>query len=217
MNDYVILIPARSGSKGIKNKNIIELGGKSLIDLAIDTALLIKTFNLLSNAPIIVSTDYDPKFINTDPAVYSYNKRPAELCTDKSSIFDTLAYIVKEYSVTKGVVLLEPTSPFRDQHTIELFVELIENANEIVISCKKIAGFIWRSNNSKNEPFSEDLYRRQDRPEYYEEVGTFYYFPVGTASQRNLWNDVRILLVDNMQAIDINEPQDLQFAKKVSC
>ena len=49
---FLILIPARSGRKGIKNKNIIKVGGKPLIEYTITFANSLKL-----DTEVVVSTD----------------------------------------------------------------------------------------------------------------------------------------------------------------
>ena len=50
--NYLCIIPARSGSKGIKNKNIVKLKKKPLIQYTIDVAKKLK-----KHCEIVVSTD----------------------------------------------------------------------------------------------------------------------------------------------------------------
>ena len=50
--EIICIIPARFGSKGIKNKNIIKINGKRLINYTIDTAIKLNEY-----CDIIISTD----------------------------------------------------------------------------------------------------------------------------------------------------------------
>ena len=52
MENYVAIIPARKGSKTIKNKNLIKIRGKKLIDHTIDAAIKTKKIS-----KIVISTD----------------------------------------------------------------------------------------------------------------------------------------------------------------
>ena len=84
------LIPARGGSKGIKNKNIIDLCGKPLIQYSIDAALQSKYID-----DVVVSTD--------SQAIADVSKkcgaevpflRPAELASDTAKSIDAVIHAV---------------------------------------------------------------------------------------------------------------------------
>ena len=107
------LIPARSGSKGVVDKNILELGGLSLIERAV----LFSSF--IGIQTTIVSTDsklYLEKGVRAGATKTSL--RPIELAKDDASTYDVLIYEWKKIEISNRVdydycLLLEPTSPFR--------------------------------------------------------------------------------------------------------
>lgn len=107
------LIPARSGSKGVPNKNIRRIGGRSLFALAIAAA---------RDAGL-----FDRIFVSTDSPDYAAEAaregietpwlRPAELAGDKALVADTIRHTLETFA-QRGehfdtLVLLEPTSPLR--------------------------------------------------------------------------------------------------------
>ena len=117
------IIPARSGSKGIPGKNLNEIGGKTLVARAVETARATGLF-----ARIVLSTD--------DPAIAAEGQRagadvpylrPAELASDTANILDVVRQLLAAirsagepfYDV---VALLEPTSPAR---TPDIVVETV--------------------------------------------------------------------------------------------
>ena len=84
--DILAIIPARSGSKGIKNKNIKKIKNKSLIQYAVDTAISSKLF---SN--IILTSDnekYKKEIIHYKNNV-DFILREKKLASDKSNTLDT--------------------------------------------------------------------------------------------------------------------------------
>ena len=119
------LIPARGGSKGIKNKNIVPLAGKPLIQYTIEAATQSK---LLSDC--IVSTD--------DQAIADAAKRcgtktpflrPAELATDDARSQDVALHALDAYDPDNSfeyVCLLQPTSPLRIAADIDECIRLAE-------------------------------------------------------------------------------------------
>ena len=96
-NKIVALIPARGGSKGIKNKNIIDLCGKPLISYTIQAALESKYID-----KVIVSTDSQEI---ADVAI-KYGAevpflRPGELASDTSKTIDAVMHAVGELEKRK--------------------------------------------------------------------------------------------------------------------
>ena len=114
----VCVIPARSGSKGIKNKNIINLKGKPLIYWTIKLAKKVKFFDR-----VIVSTN-SKKILNFSKknGVNSSYIRPEKISKDKTPmeavLKDVLNYLKKREYSPYAFAILQPTSPFRKLSTI---------------------------------------------------------------------------------------------------
>ena len=117
-------IPARGGSKGIPNKNLVLLAGKPLIQYTIDAAQGSK-----SVSDIFISSD-DPEIIDfcESLGVNIPYRRPPELAMDHSSIIDavlhTLDWLQQNARIPENVILLQPTSPLRTADDIDGAIEL---------------------------------------------------------------------------------------------
>ena len=124
MNNKRVLavIPARGGSKGLENKNILELHGKPLIIWTIEQAMNSKLID-----KVVVTTDSQK--ISDVCKEYGYDVgplRPPELASDESSIHDTISYIIeKEEQIYDAVALLEPTSPLRKIDDIDNCISIL--------------------------------------------------------------------------------------------
>lgn len=132
------VILARSGSKGLKDKNIKELAGKPLLAYTVEAA--------------IESGKYDMVHVSTDSELYAdiakkYGAdvpflRDEELAGDKSSSWDALRFVVTEYEKLgksfDTVTLLQPTSPLRDAKDIQNAFDIYEskNATAVVSVCE---------------------------------------------------------------------------------
>lgn len=129
-NKSICIIPARSGSKGLPNKNIKKIGGHSLLSFPIRAAIASKQFE-----KVLVSTDskeyseIGKKYGADIPFI-----RPQELSTDAANSIDVILHALnylkdennEEYDI---VCLLEPTSPFTSAKDIEdSFRELSNNS-----------------------------------------------------------------------------------------
>jgi CMP-N,N'-diacetyllegionaminic acid synthase len=119
------VVPARSGSKGLPGKNILEINGKPLIAWSIEAGLASKFVD-----EIILSTDsleiaeIGKKFGAKIPFL-----RPSELAQDKTSTSDVLLHLISELEKQgqyyTHLLLLEPTSPLRTAEDIDTAFELL--------------------------------------------------------------------------------------------
>ena len=123
------LIPARGGSKRLPRKNIRFLGGKPLINWSIEAILGVSGI-----CDILVSTD--------DSEIAEIAKqagarvpwlRPTNLSTDIATSIDValhaLDWYEAHYEKVDGLLLLQPTSPFRSRKLIELGIDLFSAPN----------------------------------------------------------------------------------------
>lgn len=113
------LIPARSGSKSIKNKNIIPYKGKPLIYHSIKIALKSKLIN-----KIIVSTDSEKyKKISVKFGAEVPFLRPKKISSDNSIDYDYILhatkYLIKNNYSPDLIVLLRPSTPNRDVNMVD--------------------------------------------------------------------------------------------------
>jgi N-acylneuraminate cytidylyltransferase len=177
----VAIIPARGGSKGLKEKNIYPVAGKPLLAWTILQAL--------------DSTSIDKVFVSTDSQVIAdvareYGAevivRPPEISGDKASsesaIIHAIGVIDVEYQMPPGtVVFLQATSPLRKPGDIDAAVEVFrrEGADSLISVTKADDLTLWESREGKWASVNFD-YRnrgmRQDRPTQFIENGSIYIF-----------------------------------------
>jgi len=127
MAKVLAIIPARAGSKGLKNKNIKLLNGKPLIAYTIMQA---KKSELISK--IVVSTDSDE--IATISKQYGAEVpfiRPKEFSYDNSLTYDVVQHCIDFFNDRQDIydiiLLLQPTTPFRPFTTIDKAIEILLN------------------------------------------------------------------------------------------
>lgn len=137
--NILVIIPARGGSKGIPHKNVKELNGKPLICYSIDVAR-----QLTTDENICVSTDDDVIIkVVEDYGLKVHFKRPAELATDNAGtngvLLHALEFYEKQGRKYDVVVLLQPTSPFREAKSLKEAVSLYTSDVDMVVSVKEAA------------------------------------------------------------------------------
>ncbi len=218
-------IPARGGSKGVPGKNKRMLGDKPLVVHTIHTARASGCFDR-----IVVSTD-DPEIagLASQAGAEVPWLRPEELATDEASVMDSLRYDLdrlraeRDYS-PDGVMLLQPTSPFRTVDTVRSAAGMLDaGQSESVVSvspsrehpywCKRITPDGMLESFLAAAPTST---RRQDLVPVYVVNGVIYAAPaVVIASQRSfLGARTRALLISNeAESLDIDTPFDWLVAE----
>ncbi len=122
------IIPARSGSKGIKNKNIKKINNKTLIEIAYQTAKKSKIFT-----HILISTDsLKYKKILKKSKIKIDSLRPKKYSKDNSTDLELLNYEIKKFEnylkkKISYIALLQPTSPFRSSKDLIKCFQLIKS------------------------------------------------------------------------------------------
>ena len=124
---FISVIPARSGSKGIKNKNIFKVGNKPLIEHTFRAAKKSKI-----NQNFVLTDSKTIKRIANKFKINTEYKRPKKVSKSTSSLTDTLhdfhLWLKKKKIYYDFMVILQPTSPLRDYRDINNSIKIIKNS-----------------------------------------------------------------------------------------
>ena len=138
---FLIIIPARAGSKGIKNKNVVTVNGKPLIEYTINFAK-----KLTINMDILVSTDSNKiAKISRSLGASCPFLRPKSLSTDLIGDMPVVRHALLEFEKFNDkqyefVILLQPTSPVRSEKQIYDAIEaILKNKYDSVISVSSVS------------------------------------------------------------------------------
>lgn len=218
-------IPARSGSKGLVNKNISNLNGKMLFEwsfLAAKAHAEKKDCIVIStNCSIIKKWFYD--HCNIFNNVY-LRDRPLDLCGDKNStesaIIDSFNYMGTSGHSIKNFVLLQPTSPFRTDNIIPKCVNYFYNngENNAVFTGSKHTPFFWKNSGD----FFSSTYKISDRKMrqdianedfFYHEDGNVYVFSADNLLYTGNRLTEKCLIVENsiINSIQIDNIEDFDM------
>jgi CMP-N,N'-diacetyllegionaminic acid synthase len=217
------LITARGGSKRLPGKNIKLLGGKPLILWSIDVAK-----NNLDICDILVSTD-NSTIAETarEAGAYVPWLRPRELATDNASSVDVALHALDWFEASKGsvdgILLLQPTSPFRTRETVRRGIELFKlNNHQTVLGVSEVHDHpMWtlKMEGENVVPFMHDHgfgIRSQDLPSAYVVNGSFYLIsPVELRRSRSfVGSKITPLLIESeKEALDIDTEWDWFLAE----
>lgn len=118
----VAIIPARSGSKRLVDKNVRIFHGKPLIKWTIEAAELSKKID-----KVIVSTDYEEILNYKSTKKCTFLKRDKSLCQDHTSSTDVVLNLMKDIKEFDTVVWLQPTSPLRKASDLDEIIDVYAN------------------------------------------------------------------------------------------
>lgn len=217
------IIPARGGSKGIKDKNIIDVCGKPLIYYSIDAANKSKYIDY-----VFVSTDSErikQVALNCNSNVPFL--RDASLATDNSKTIDAVIFSInklKELNMDFDyLVLLQPTSPLRTQREIDEAIEKIcDTKCDSLVSVSEVEEnpVLIRTidkDGKLNKLLNQNsTVRRQDFVKYYKVNGAIYINKIQSINSETSFNDNTLpYIMDSNISIDIDGYEDLEMVRKV--
>lgn len=221
--NIVGIIPARGGSKRLPGKNIKPLAGKSLISYSIEAGLKSKYINR-----VIVSTEN--KRIAEIAQVFGGEVfiRPEELAQDTTKTAPVLVHVVEELE-KQGyypdiVVLLQPTSPLRDEKIIDAALEkLINSDNDSVFTGTKIGKTMpkWkRDYNGRMVALYDYHFRpRYQEPELMEDMfaenGAFYAIKIDAFKKYKDFIGENAEILEMPPCIDIDTAEDFKKVEKI--
>ncbi|HFU3723406.1 TPA: GDSL-type esterase/lipase family protein [Streptococcus suis] len=210
----ICLIPARSGSKGLQNKNMLFLDGKPMIFHTIQAAIDSGCFK---KENIYVSTD---SFIYKEICETTGVKvlmRPEELATDFTTSFQLNEHFLKDFSDNQVFVLLQVTSPLRTGVHVREAMELYETSNaDHVVSFTKVDKSPTLFSTLDEDGFASDItglggsYRRQDEKKLYYPNGAIYISSKKPyLSDKTYFSDkTKAYLMSKEDSIDVDDRND---------
>ena len=224
------IIPARSGSKGIPNKNIIPLGGYPLISYSIAVAKLSKFINR-----VIITTD-DQKIANIAKKFQAEVPflRPKELAKDSSPDIDFFIHALNFLEKNEGyvpdmVVHLRPVTPLRDYKIVDkAIVKIMKDKKATSLRSAhvfenpayklvKMKGNYWEFFGKEDFNNNEEYYDlpRQVLPVTYIPNGYVDIILPKTLKKTGLLHGRKIRVFITKKTADIDSHEDLNYAEEI--
>jgi CMP-N,N'-diacetyllegionaminic acid synthase len=222
---HIAIITARSGSKGLKDKNIKLLDGKPLLAYTIEAAQ--------------ESGVYDCIHVSTDSEVYADIARGCgadvpflrseELSGDAAGSWDVIRWVLEEYEKLgrsfDTVTLLQPTSPLRDAQDIRgAFDRMQEKQADAVVSvCEVDHSPLWSNTLPEDGSMNGFLAsggnaRRQQLATYYRLNGAIYLVKTGLAKKTDMQlygEKTFAYIMSKEHSVDIDDELDFLVAETV--
>lgn len=206
----VAFVPIRLNSKRVIGKNLKKLGNKPLLCYVLDTLVRVTS---IDEVYVFCSSDEILPFL---PEGVRWLKRSEDLDRDETlgrEIYDAFVSQVD----ADLYVLTHTTSPFIKPETIEIAINQIKEYHfDSALSVEKIQTFTW----FKNKPLNYQLDfvpRTQDLEPIFIETSAFFMFKkqVWAEKQQRIGNNPYFAVVDKVEGIDIDTPQDFAFAEQI--
>ena len=216
----IAYIFARGGSKGLKNKNLLNFDGKPLIAHTIINALNSALF-----ADVVVSTDSEE--IANIAKEHGANVpfiRPGALATDNSSEWLSWKHVVNERAIDNHLFVSLPcTSPLRDYSEVSNMIDLYKSKTyDLVLGITKSNhspdfNMVYKDSNNTLEIMNNQINkveRRQDSKECF--LVTTYAYITSVDYIKNteyIFNgQIGGYEVLKSQSIDIDDIHDFNYA-----
>ena len=221
-NKILAIIPARSGSKRIPNKNIRNFLGKPLIAYTIEQALQSSIIDR-----VIVDTDSEKiakvakKYGAEAPFL-----RPSELATDTAKAVDAILHLLNRLKKEENyqpdyVMILQTTSPLRELRDIEECWKLIQSsgATTVLTICPTHPRLYYMDDNKNiilvNGSEKQSTNMQAWRPAYILN-GCFVYIVKTSAllkEQSVITKNTKAVICDKWRSVDLDEPEDWALAE----
>ena len=213
--NIIAFIPARGGSKSIRNKNLKKINKKNLVEITLKLALKSKLFS-----SIVLSSD-SKKILTSGLKLKKLKNilRPKALALDYSKTDESIKHFLKNNNFTeKYLIILQVTSPLRKEKTLKKFIKHcldknLKNCLTVTHKLDQISNFgqYFKSLTNKNQRL------RQQRKGFLIENGLIYFVQIADFLKRgkiysNKWN---YYITDEYESIDINNINDLKIVKKI--
>lgn len=223
----IAIIPARAGSKGLPGKNIKALCGKPLIAWSIEKALQSRYVD-----EVLVSTDSeDIARLAVEHGAKAPFLRPPELSTDSATTLSAVQHALDYYRASSArafdiVVLLEPTSPLREDADIDRMLERLAAKwidFDSIVSMGQVRehpSIMKRVTGGEIEPFCPVLAqttRRQDNEAAYFPYGVAYIVKTRSLLEEKTFYTKRCTyhIIKRYQAYEIDDLYDFLCVEAV--
>lgn len=224
------LIPARGGSKRLKNKNILPLLGRPLISYTIEHA---RESTLINK--IVCSTESEEIARIAELEACEVVKRPKRLAQDRSHLEDVLEHTVCYLShkcsyEAEIVVVLLANVPIRKQGIIDKVIQkLIDTKADSVFTAEPVGKYhpLWMVKRSRDDVMvhynPSPIFRGQDLPPLYINNGAVWAVWSKVLKRKakretnysKFGNDIRLVIQDRYDAVDVDDIYDFLLAETI--
>ena len=222
--ENICIIPLRSKSKGLKNKNIKLLNKLPLciysIKVAIESKIFKKIFIAIDDVKyeIIISSYIKKLKINKTKVIFFYRSKFSSRDNSKTEI--VLNEILRNNSNYTYCYLLQVTSPLIQRKDLEKVNKMTKNNYDSLFSSYETKKFFWHYKNNKLINLNYDFLNRPMREKQkncFVENGAIYAFKIKKFLQHKnrLFGKIGTYIMKKKNSLDINDIDDFRKAEKI--
>lgn len=207
----VAVVPMKLNNQRLPQKNTKSFtNGAPLCTYILET---LKQIKFIDNIYVYCS---NPQIRNFLPEGIHYLKRSETLDKNSTSMTEVLTCFSNEVDADI-YIMTHTTAPFVKVSSIQRGLDaVINNGYDSAFAAKKLQDFLWKD----GKPFNyslENIPRTQDLPLMYEETSGFYIYKKQVISNqhRRIGNNPFIVEVDEIESVDIDEPEDFMIADAI--
>jgi N-acylneuraminate cytidylyltransferase/CMP-N,N'-diacetyllegionaminic acid synthase len=222
--EILCIIPARGGSKGIRNKNLVQLEGKPLLSWSIEGAIAAECIQR-----VLVCTDSEEiaETARSWGAEVPYI-RPADLSGDDVHAVQVVLHALdwlarQEGYLPEAVMMLLPTSPLRLTTDIERAVDLLRSKRaRSVVSVVNLGKHMTNLRYIEDDllvrvvPDTNPNEQRQGQKQLFAVNGSIYLARPGVLQEAGTFHidGAQPFVMDSVNSVDINCWDELELARK---
>lgn len=212
----IAIIPARGGSKGIKNKNIISFCNEPLVSYTVRQA---KKSKLIED--VYVSSDSDEILEISRHYGAEIIKRPQEISGDFAPSESALLHAIERLQEDVVIIFLQPTSPLRTTDDIDNAIRVFLDSDFDSLFSANVANdlCLWETT-----PILQSITydyknrkRRQDFKDFVIENGSFYITKSSFLKKNNnrLSGNIGYYIMENWKSHEIDSLEDLNLCEMI--
>ena len=213
---------ARAGSKSLKNKNLKKIKNYSLIERAIRMSKKLKKNKIVCDT--LLSTDSIKILeVGKKNKVMTPWIRPKNLSQSNSTSADTALHAVEWYenniSRLDGLLLLQPTSPFREYKDVVRAISLFKKNKRKVVSVSPIKKHFQEMYEISNNKLKIKTKKVKSKKDLYVCNGYLYIFSIKELKKNKNFsaaNSIPFEIRSNIKSIDIDDKYDLELAMNLN-
>ncbi|MEM9369222.1 MAG: acylneuraminate cytidylyltransferase family protein [Planctomycetota bacterium] len=218
MAEVVSLVPVRAGSKGLPDKNTRQFAGRPLFEHAVRQGIR-------TTGGCVVSTDINSILKADFDDNRQIHKRSEALATDQAPIeLAIIEAIERCYLHTQTIVLLQATSPTRQDRDVHAAIELYQTGEfDLVMSVAPHDNSVLKFGTVTNDryvPVADPAYcfaNRQQLPEVFKPNGAVYVFSAAWLLENGALatNRIGALIMPLNRSLDIDTLEDFEQAERI--
>jgi CMP-N,N'-diacetyllegionaminic acid synthase len=211
------LVPARGGSRRVKNKNLAVLEGRTLVRRALETSIAAGCF-----ATVALSSEDPAILAEADGLPVELVERPPELATDTALSYDVVVHALRVLGDFDAVAVVQCTSPFTAAEDLAGTVALLERTGaDSAVSVSEVESGLhpWKLKRLEGDrllPFlqDDDMKPSHELPPLWIRNGSIYVSRRSVIDGgRLVSDDVRGYPMPPERSLDIDTERDLEFAR----